>query len=200
MNITTQTVFLSSHANNLETKKQEGPKLSVTIGSFIQGLVQDVRDGIFATYKATSSTTKDNIYYEDHFNDLSWNCTVGTSTDDGIWYNQTDYPGIIMSCMVWVLILYSGLTVTLLAQNNRLSPIISGVYCTICSLALACHGKTSLTDPGAVPISAVPLNQPSRKSQQHPLCMKCNTYKPPKSHHCRICNRCIAGMDHHCPW
>jgi hypothetical protein len=31
-------------------------------------------------------------------------------------------------------------------------------------------------------------------------CRKCETFKPPKSHHCRTCNACIARMDHHCPW
>ncbi|EDV20046.1 expressed hypothetical protein [Trichoplax adhaerens] len=24
--------------------------------------------------------------------------------------------------------------------------------------------------------------------------------KPPRTHHCRICRRCIMKMDHHCPW
>ena len=31
-------------------------------------------------------------------------------------------------------------------------------------------------------------------------CKKCNSVKPPMSHHCSICGRCIARMDHHCPW
>ena len=31
-------------------------------------------------------------------------------------------------------------------------------------------------------------------------CKKCNSIKPPHSHHCSICKHCIAHMDHHCPW
>jgi uncharacterized OB-fold protein len=31
-------------------------------------------------------------------------------------------------------------------------------------------------------------------------CKKCNSLKPPNSHHCSTCGRCIARMDHHCPW
>lgn len=31
-------------------------------------------------------------------------------------------------------------------------------------------------------------------------CKKCNSVKPPASHHCGVCQRCIARMDHHCPW
>ena len=33
-----------------------------------------------------------------------------------------------------------------------------------------------------------------------PACSRCKSYKPPFSHHCRICNRCVSRMDHHCPW
>eukprot|EP01016_Furgasonia_blochmanni_P050238 TRINITY_DN772_c0_g1_i3.p1 TRINITY_DN772_c0_g1~~TRINITY_DN772_c0_g1_i3.p1 ORF type:complete len:293 (+),score=43.25 TRINITY_DN772_c0_g1_i3:529-1407(+) len=31
-------------------------------------------------------------------------------------------------------------------------------------------------------------------------CSKCLMIKPPRCHHCRLCNRCILKMDHHCPW
>ncbi|XP_044741783.1 palmitoyltransferase ZDHHC16B [Chrysoperla carnea] len=32
------------------------------------------------------------------------------------------------------------------------------------------------------------------------ICKKCISPKPPRTHHCSICNRCVLKMDHHCPW
>lgn len=32
------------------------------------------------------------------------------------------------------------------------------------------------------------------------FCKTCNHYKPPRTHHCRYCKRCVLKMDHHCPW
>ncbi|XP_039490572.1 palmitoyltransferase ZDHHC16 [Drosophila santomea] len=32
------------------------------------------------------------------------------------------------------------------------------------------------------------------------MCGKCIAPKPPRTHHCSICNRCVLKMDHHCPW
>jgi len=29
-------------------------------------------------------------------------------------------------------------------------------------------------------------------------CDKCNCYKPARTHHCSICQRCVLRMDHHC--
>jgi len=31
-------------------------------------------------------------------------------------------------------------------------------------------------------------------------CNKCKAIKPLKTHHCKICQKCIYKMDHHCPW
>lgn len=31
-------------------------------------------------------------------------------------------------------------------------------------------------------------------------CYKCKGVKPPRTHHCSTCGRCVLKMDHHCPW
>ena len=59
----------------------------------------------------------------------------------------------------------------------------------------------------AVPLQILPNsspnNGPNNKINEEPnwtLCNKCETYRPPRAHHCRICARCVMKMDHHCPW
>jgi len=151
--------------------------------------------------KKEKKIKKEEDYYHDLYNDYSWKCTFGTDEDDGIWMVSTDQAGTIMAVLVWIFIIYSGVTVTLLAKENHFPYFLAVVYCTICGLALACHAKTTFTDPGAVPQSAVPSQSCiSLGIKTHAMCSICQTFKPPFSHHCRICNRCVSRMDHHCPW
>jgi ribosomal protein L40E len=35
---------------------------------------------------------------------------------------------------------------------------------------------------------------------QRRFCQKCASFKPPRAHHCRVCQRCVLRMDHHCMW
>ncbi|QCE07920.1 probable protein S-acyltransferase 15 isoform X1 [Vigna unguiculata] len=56
------------------------------------------------------------------------------------------------------------------------------------------------TDPGHVPSSYAPDVEFSKDSEAPKKCDKCFVYKPPRTHHCRVCRRCILKMDHHCLW
>ena len=105
-----------------------------------------------------------------------------------------------MAALVWLLMLYSVLTVTLLTITEGIPSILGMIYCILCFLSLASHAKTSFTDPGSVPRAAVPCEAQRQAQMTHSMCGQCQTYKPPASHHCRICNRCVSKMDHHCPW
>jgi DHHC palmitoyltransferase len=144
------------------------------------------------------------------------NCVLGTHPEAGIWCNVQDQVGCMIAVTVWLLFGYSIFTVLLLAShhnnNHTISPWSAALYCTVAALALASHAKTALTDPGSVPVTAVPITvqqqppppydpqHPSPPLQFHSMCSVCNSYKPAMAHHCRICNRCISRMDHHCPW
>lgn len=102
--------------------------------------------------------------------------------------------------MVWILLGYSCLTITLLAQTDGIPAYQSYIYAALVTMALSCHIKTTFTDPGSVPASAVPTELQRTTSEKLSMCSQCQTFKPPLSHHCRICNRCVSKMDHHCPW
>jgi ribosomal protein L40E len=46
--------------------------------------------------------------------------------------------------------------------------------------------------------AAVPESeQPDKRQGNKNFCGKCSSYRPPRAHHCSMCNRCVMRMDHH---
>ena len=55
--------------------------------------------------------------------------------------------------------------------------------------------QACFTSPGQPP-----EGKPIESIQGSVVCKYCIQPKPPRSHHCSICNKCFLNMDHHCPW
>ena len=72
-------------------------------------------------------------------------------------------------------------------------------FLLISFLAMASHCRTMITDPGAVPLEYQPNSLLSHEEQGNKLamCSRCNGLKPPRAHHCSVCDRCIMKMDIH---
>ena len=57
-------------------------------------------------------------------------------------------------------------------------------------------------DPGRVPDGWKPdeegsaVTEVKKKDGGARYCQKCQAFKPPRSHHCRVCQRCVLRMDH----
>ncbi|PAA64503.1 hypothetical protein BOX15_Mlig002723g4 [Macrostomum lignano] len=80
-------------------------------------------------------------------------------------------------------------------------------YLFICFNALMwiCFYHTNLSDPGYLARNQPEYDQAiklagSGSSQLERLCHTCRAVKPLRSKHCKICNRCVSHMDHHCPY
>ena len=123
-------------------------------------------------------------------------CTQGAR----YWFNKRDNPGAVMSTLLWALTLYSDVVVLYVALIGGWGVYNAPIYFVLSFMALVSQLKTMFTNPGAVPRHAQPLIRASESGIPETICGRCDAYKPPRSHHCRICNRCIVRMDHHCPW
>mmetsp|Transcript_30028 Transcript_30028/g.72101 ORF Transcript_30028/g.72101 Transcript_30028/m.72101 type:complete len:273 (+) Transcript_30028:40-858(+) len=131
-----------------------------------------------------------------------------------VWLITNDCCGLVCVLVTYTLIFGSSGVVSfgmLVNQESVIGILLIIVNFSLALMAAWSHLSCMLTDPGAVhPDEEVEVEieldeveegteAKSLKDGKH-WCKKCPGPKPPRAHHCSICQRCIRKMDHHCPW
>lgn len=120
----------------------------------------------------------------------------GTNDEAECWCNECDGCTLLNVLGAYALTLYADLVIFWYCYIWRVWARIHLVFLVVSFLALWSHVKTMLTDPGAVPHDAQPINSDFNPG----FCFRCEAYKPKTAYHCAKCQRCIVRMDHHCPY
>lgn len=79
------------------------------------------------------------------------------------------------------------------------------VYNLLVTCVFIAHINAVTCDPGRVQLPETrvdfsDMHVSGSAMDTWTVCGKCEMYRPPRAHHCRICKRCVRRMDHHCPW
>lgn len=69
----------------------------------------------------------------------------------------------------------------------------------ILGMSLWSYYRAAWGSPGFIPPGVdTPPGDPTLEELSLPWCYRCDGRKPPRTHHCKRCARCVVGMCHHC--
>ncbi|ESN92683.1 hypothetical protein HELRODRAFT_69747 [Helobdella robusta] len=123
-----------------------------------------------------------------------------------MWFVK-DCGGYVAAGFTWSLLFCGEAMVLMNCFASTITPLsyfYAGLSVLLALLAFFSHCQAMFTDPGAIPRgNATPENIAKLEFPEGKTilrCVKCDSIKPDRAHHCSTCKRCIKKMDHHCPW
>ncbi|WCJ22488.1 DHHC-type zinc finger family protein [Euphorbia peplus] len=123
--------------------------------------------------------------------------------------------GIIVISYYAVVVVTWGPVLLRGGAHSFLASIMILLFHLLLVLLLWCYFRAVFTDPGSVPENWRPVlsaedgrcvdelglgADSSDRAQGFSYCNHCHKGKPPRCHHCSVCQRCVLKMDHHCVW
>ncbi|XP_035696431.1 palmitoyltransferase ZDHHC3-like [Branchiostoma floridae] len=129
---------------------------------------------------------------------------------------RADPCGIICIVVTYAAVIYADYVVVRHLAIPTMTSNLWGAFHVvlfniIVFLLTLAHLRAVFSDPGIVPLpannidfsdvrSAGKRKLSEKEAEDWTVCARCDAYRPPRAHHCKICRRCIRRMDHHCPW
>ncbi|KAJ1982260.1 palmitoyltransferase akr1 [Dimargaris xerosporica] len=114
------------------------------------------------------------------------------------------FTAVFQATMIYTILTWSW---TVMPNTPHL-PLTNSLFLFFALATLYSFYRTVFMDPGFIPKPAdrtftayhvERLLAQGRLDPQH-FCITCLVAKPLRSKHCRLCDRCVAKFDHHCPW
>ncbi|GAA56700.1 Palmitoyltransferase zdhhc7 [Clonorchis sinensis] len=123
---------------------------------------------------------------------------------------RCDAGGIFCVVLTYLIVAYADYVVMFhlilpVLKTSFAAIINAALFNTIALMLCFSHLCAVLVDPGIIPRNQYQIiRDGGTTSVEVPagwtICNKCAMARPPRAHHCRVCNSCVRRMDHHCPW
>lgn len=108
---------------------------------------------------------------------------------------------LVVTVGVWAALVLPYFALEGAREDGFLSPAqgraVAGTGAVLAAVTATLLLRLNCGDPGVVRAAC---HEGGKEEEDGPPCATCLVPRPPGAHHCSVCDCCVAGFDHHCPF